>query len=105
MDKAETADGSNTNGGKKEGEEEDECLFDSDSSLPEIPDAPSTPVEERKFSAEQIFKNNLVLLCVYISVCMCMYVCVCIHVCMTTYVYAHICVYVCVSGYVLNFCL
>ena len=78
MDKAETADGCSTNGGKKEGEEEDECLFDSDSSLPEIPDAPSTPVEERKFSAEQIFKNNLVLLCVYISVC--------------TYVFAYMCV-------------
>lgn len=70
MDKTAAVDGSNANGDKKE-DEEDECLFDSDSSLPEIPDAPSTPVEKRKFSAEQIFKNNLVLLCVirhYVSV-------------------------------------
>ena len=35
-------------------------MFDSDSSLPEIPDAPSTPVEQRKFAAEQIFQNNSV---------------------------------------------
>jgi len=48
-------------------------MFDSDSSLPEIPDAPSTPVEERKFSAEQIFKSNLVkisnILVLYMYVC------------------------------------
>ena len=60
MDKPTAVDGGNANGDKEENDE-DECLFDSDSSLPEIPDAPSTPVEERKFSAEQIFKNNLVL--------------------------------------------
>ena len=39
-------------------EEDDECMFDSDSSLPEIPDAPTTPVEQRKFAAEQIFQNS-----------------------------------------------
>ena len=60
MDKPTAVDGGNVNG---DDEDEDECLFDSDTSLPEIPDAPSTPVENRKFSAEQIFKNNLVLLC------------------------------------------
>ena len=54
-------DGGNING-DKEDKDEDECLFDSDTTLPEIPDAPSTPVENKKFSAEQIFKNNLVLL-------------------------------------------
>ena len=59
MDKPAAVDGGNVNGDKEDNE--DECLFDSDTSLPEIPDAPSTPVEERKFSAEQIFKNNLVL--------------------------------------------
>lgn len=42
----------------KNGEEDDECMFDSDSSLPEIPDAPTTPVEQRKFAAEQIFQNS-----------------------------------------------
>ena len=57
MDKATVVD----NGDDKKEDEEDECLFDSDSSLPEIPDAPSTPVEKRKFSAEQIFKNSSVL--------------------------------------------
>ena len=62
MDKPAVVDGGNVNG-DKEDNDEDECLFDSDTSLPEIPDAPSTPVENRKFSAEQIFKNNLVLLC------------------------------------------
>ena len=44
----------------KNGKKDDECMFDSDSSLPEIPDAPSTPVEQRKFAAEQIFQNNSV---------------------------------------------
>ena len=62
MDKPAVADSGNVNG-DKEDDDEEECLFDSDTSLPEIPDAPSTPVENRKFSAEQIFKNNLVLLC------------------------------------------
>lgn len=60
IDKTAAVDGGSSNGDKKE-DEEDECLFDSDSSLPEIPDAPSTPVEKRKFSAEQIFINNLVI--------------------------------------------
>lgn len=58
MDKTVAVDGSH--GDEKE-EDDEECLFDSDSSLPEIPDAPSTPVEKRKFSAEQIFKNNSVM--------------------------------------------
>ena len=61
MDKAAVVDGGDANGDDKKEDEEDECLFDIDSSLPEIPDAPSTPVGKRKFSAEQIFKNSLVL--------------------------------------------
>ena len=73
MDKAAVVDDGDTNGDNKE-DEEDECLFDSDSSLPEIPDAPSTPVERRKFSAEQIFKFNSVLL----FVCVITYAALCI---------------------------
>ena len=72
MDKAAVVDDGDANGDKKE-DEEDECLFDSDSSLPEIPDAPSTPVEERKFSAEQIFKNSSVLLFVCVIICCIVY--------------------------------
>lgn len=60
IDKTVAVDGDSSHGDKEKEDEEDECMFDSDSSLPEIPDAPSTPVEERKFSAERIFKNNLV---------------------------------------------
>ena len=43
-DKPTAVDGANVNG-DKEDDDEDEYLFDSDTSLPEIPDAPSTPVE------------------------------------------------------------
>ena len=56
MDKLAAADGGNING-DKEDDDEEECLFNSNTSLPETPDAPSTLVEDRKFSAEQIFKN------------------------------------------------
>jgi len=54
--------------GTKNGKEDDECMFDSDSSLPEIPDAPSTPVEQRKFAAEQIFQNDSVKAVIIISI-------------------------------------
>ena len=87
MDRAAVVDGE-TNGDKKEADE-DECLFDSDSSLPEIPDAPSTPVEKRKFSAEQIFKYNSVLLivCTYIRIYI--YIYIYIYICMNTHVHNH----------------
>ena len=41
MDKPAVADGGNVNG-DKEDDNEEECLFDSNTSLPETPDAPST---------------------------------------------------------------
>ena len=41
MDKPSGANGGNVNG-DKEDDDEEKCLFDSDTSLPETPDAPST---------------------------------------------------------------